>query len=327
MPADFWRARTSVDDAHTFEGAYSLTNTDPTDVRFVTGDFNEFGVQFDLVPGSVREGRPDSTVRLDSNPGVTTMEINFGYLPELDLNSDDAFVSGTRGVYIDDAAFAAVSSAVFGAVDYSGRRLIYVNGQPVPNRWPANTRTWLVSNDAAPASGLLPDGVRYCDCGAARFGWWGGQIGIIHGPEGARADALFPGTFVVGDLPGIAEIPNEGTASYTGHAAAAIRNAGAAYAAVGHFTMDWSFATRSGQIEINRLDNRSYEAPVSAAAANPRDFSGTLITVEGTAASGNLNGSFFAEAGNPVVDAGGRFEVQTLDGAYSAVGAFAATSQ
>ena len=148
----------------------------------------------------------------------------------------------------------------------------------------------MVSNDAAPAAGLLPDGVRYCDCDAARFGWWGGQIGIVSGPQGARADALFPGTFVVGDLPGIAEIPNEGTASYTGHAAAAIRNAGAAYAAVGHFTMDWSFATRSGEVGINRLDNRSYAAPVGAAPANPRDFSGALINVAGAAASGDLNG-------------------------------------
>ncbi|MCZ0951729.1 MAG: FecR domain-containing protein [Rhodospirillaceae bacterium] len=323
-------ARTSIDDIHSFEGAYSLSNTDPTDVRFVTEGINGLGVQFNLRPSFVREDHPDSREGLTSNFDVATMEVNFGRGQEQEqkLDSDVAGVSGLRGVYVDDTAFAAISSRVFGDVDYSGQRLVYVNGQLVPNnRWPANTRVWMVSNDAAPAAGLLPDGVRYCDCDAARFGWWGGQIGIIHGPEGSRADALFPGTFIVGDLPGIHEIPSEGTASYTGHAAAAIRNAGAAYAAVGHFTMDWSFATRTGEVEINRLDNRSYEAPVSAAAANPRDFSGVLANTGGAAASGNLNGSFFAEAGNPVVDAGGRFEVQTLDGAYSAVGAFAATSQ
>ncbi len=319
-------ARTSVDDAHTFEGAYSLTNTNPADVRFVTSYFNALGVQFKLKPGSIREGSPESRERLTTNLDVTDMEINFGYRPEQDLTSDVAYVSGSRGVYVDDSAFSAVSSAVFGAVENSGSRLIYVNGQLAPNRWPANTRTWLVSNDAAPAVGLLSDGGRYCGCDAARFGWWGGQIGIVYGPEGDRADALFPGTFVVGDLPMIAEIPNEGTASYTGHAAAAIRNAGASYAAVGHFTMDWSFASRSGQAQISRLDSRNYVIPVSAI-ANPRDFSGTLANVGSTAAVGDLSGSFFSDGSNPVVDAGGRFELQTLDGAYMAAGAFAATSR
>ncbi len=319
--------RTSVEDVHTFEGAYSLTNTDPTNVLFQTDGINGLGVQFSLQPGSVREGRPASRDMLASNVDVATMEVNFGYRPDQDLNFDADQVSITRGVYIDDTAFAAVSSRVFGAVDYSGSRLIYVNGQLAPNRSAAYTRTWMVSNDAAPAAGLLPGGVRYCECDAARFGWWGGQIGIVSGPDGVRADALFPGTFVVGALPGIHEIPNEGNASYAGHAAAAIRNAGAAYAAVGLFTMDWSFATRSGEVEISRLDNRSYEAPVSAATVNPRDFSGTLINIAGAAVSGDLNGSFFAGHGSPVVDAGGRFEVQTLDGTYSAAGAFAATSQ
>ena len=321
-------ARTTVDDVHTFEGAYSLFNTNPTDVRFDTYEDDGLGVQFNLTTGSIREGSPDSREMLASNFDVTAMQINFGYPREeyLDLGSDELYLSGTRGVYVDDTAFAALSSVLSGEAVFSGTRLIYVNGQLAPSRWPTYTRTWMVSNDAAPAAGLLSDGARYCDCDAARFGWWGGHIGIVSGAEGSRADALFPGTFVVGDLPGIAEIPNEGMASYTGHAAAAIRNGGAAYAAVGHFAMDWNFATRSGHVEIDRLDNRSYTAAISAA-ANSRDFSGDLSNVEGAAASGDLAGSFFASSSSPVADAGGRFDVQTSDGAYTAVGAFAATSQ
>ena len=196
----------------------------------------------------------------------------------------------------------------------------------------ASKRLWLFSNDAAPADGLLPDGVRFCKCSAARFGWWGGRVSFgdpndLNDPQ--RQDDVFPGTFVVGLLPEIADIPTVGTASYSGHAGAAINSGGATYAADGGFSMNWNFGTRTGTAAITNLDGRNYAATdLTAPVENPRDFSSnTLAQVGGTdPASGTMDGSFFSNGSNPVVDVGGQFTV-TSTGGYTATGSFAATSQ
>ena len=321
-----FEARTGVGGVRTLEGTYSLSNTDPTDVLVGSWGVHRFGAVFDLDSGRTHEGEPGNPGNLVTNFDVTGMQITFGRRSDQHLPPGFASFSGTRGVFVDESAFGGVAAVVFetGTNFAENRRLIYVNGRLAPDVWPVNTRVWMVSNDAAPATGLLSGGVRYCDCPAARFGWWGGQIGVVAGPEGARADALFPGTFVVGNLPVIADMPGEGTASYAGHAAAAIRNAGAAYAAVGRFEQDWDFARRTGTARIRSLDGRDYDARVSAT-ANPRDFTGSLTQTAG-AASGDLAGSFFSDGSNPAVDVGGRFTIAE-GSAYTAVGSFAATSR
>ena len=140
---------------------------------------------------------------------------------------------------------------------------------------------------------------------------------------------MFPGTFVVGLLPDIADIPTSGTASYSGHAAAAINDGTSTYAAVGGFTMNWNFATRTGQATISNLDGRTYTASnLAAPADNARDFHGTLTQTAGTdvanPASGPMDGSFFSDGSNPVRDTGGQFSVESTTG-YRATGSFAAT--
>lgn len=324
-----FEVRTSVEYVHTLEGTYSLSNTDPTDVRVGSAGLHYFGAVFNLDAGRTHEGNPGNRGNLETNFDVNGMQISFGRRSNRYLPPGFTSFSGTRGVFVDDSTFGGIAALVREATDDNAqwRRLVYVNGQLAPDTWPAESRVWMVSNDAAPATGLLGSGVRYCDCAAARFGWWGGQIGIVAGPDHdapARADALFPGTFVVGNLPEVADIPSEGTASYTGHAAAAIRNAGAAYAAVGRFEQDWDFAQRAGTARIRSLDGRDYDATVSTP-ANTRDFTGALTQTAG-AGSGDLAGSFFSDGSNPVVDVGGRFTISE-GSTYTAVGAFAATSR
>ena len=320
-----FEARTRVGDVHTPEGTYSLSNTDPAGVLVGHRGFR-FGAGFNLDAARTHEGNPGNPGNLATNVDVNSMQISFGRRLNRDLPPGFAFFSGTRGVFVDESTFGGVAAVAWEAASDDARyhRFVYVNGQLAPDAWPARTRIWMVSNDAAPATGLLRGGVRYCDCPAARFGWWGGQIGIVAGPEGARADTLFPGTFVVGDLPEVADIPGEGTASYTGHAAAAIRNAGAAYAAVGRFEQDWDFARRAGTARIRSLDGRDYDGRVTAP-VTPRDFTGSL-TQTGGAASGDLTGSFLSDGSNPAVDVGGRFTI-TEGSTYTAVGSFAATSR
>ena len=318
-----FEVRTSGVNGHEFGGTYSLLNENgsPLDVIFVAdADTGQLGVVFRLGQVSNHELDQGATTNAASNFPVTLMEINFGRRPN-QPRPPGTSISGTRGTYISDKVFAALSSRA-NFPDDSGDRLVYVNGELVA-RQPL-TRTWMVSNEAAPVESLLPDGVEYCDCPAVKFGWWGGRIGLFTGPDEERVDSVFPGTFVVGELPDIADIPNQGTASYEGHAAAAIRNAGAAYAAVGGFEMDWNFATRTGEASITSLDGRDYTASdLAAPLTNARDFTGTLTEDTPGAATGPIAGSFFTDGADPVRDVGGQFTVE--EPGYTAVGSFAAT--
>ena len=308
-----------------FEGTYSLRNRNgsPEDITLVANaEFSTLGAVFQLGNPEIHEGTPGSQVNAPGNIDVTEMEINFGWRPNQPVPDEVEFIGTTRGTYVNDEAFGAVGSVGFDS-NRDPHRLILVNDNLVPSR-EILTRTWMVSNDAAPAEALLPPGVEYCDCPAAKFGWWGGRIGLFDDPAGGeRVDAVFPGTFVVGELPDIADIPSQGTATYSGHAAAAIRNAGVAYAAVGGFEMDWDFATRTGEANITNLDGRDYTASDLEALTNARDFTGTLTEDTPGAATGPIAGSFFTDGADPVRDVGGQFTVE--EPGYTAVGSFAAT--
>ena len=317
-----FEARTSND---FFEGTYSLSNRNgsPTDVHVETAAWwSGLGAVFRLGDAMTHEGDPASRTNASGNFVVTDMEINFGAREGQPKPDGIVWISQTRGTYVSDDAFAGISSVGLNA-DGRTYPLVFVNGRLVYREHHA-TRVWMLSNDAAPADALLPPGVEFCECPAAKFGWWGGHIGLFGGgPDGVREDAVFPGTFVVGQLPEIADVPSEGTASYAGHAAAAIRSGGAAYTAVGGFNMDWNFAARSGEARITNLDGRDYAASnLFAPLTNPRDFSGQL-TQNGGPAAGPIAGSFFSDGSNPVRDTGGQFRVQ--GGSYTAVGSFAAT--
>ena len=312
---------------------YSLANKNrsPNDaVIYSNAEYAGIVVVFDLGPPD--PDGPGAQTPSTGPSGVDRMIIHFGrglqwqldIVQQSDPNID--FISGNRGTYLSDKVFAAISSVGLQQneddLNTSVRRLIWVNGSLVPNI--LNNRTWLYSNDAAPADGLLPPGVEFCDCPAVKFGWWGGRISFD-----GNSDDVFPGTFVVGLLPDIADIPATGTASYAGHAAAAIHNNGATYAAVGRYTMDWDFATRTGSATVTNLDGRTYTAgSLAAPVSNPRDFHGTLTQTAGTdvanPASGPLDGSFFSDGANPVRDTGGQFSVESSAG-YRATGSFAAT--
>ena len=270
--------------------------------------------------------------------GVTSMLLEFGRfagqqdkIRSVHPRGDILRVSTTRGTYLSDDIFAAQSSLAYWGDNARAQRLIWVNDQLIREAGPGRspTRTWLFSNAAAPADGLLPDGVRFCDCPAAKFGWWGGRISFDDPDDSSieRRDDVFPGAFTVGPLPEMAAIPTVGTASYSGHAGATVHDGSATYAAVGGFSMDWNFGTRTGTAEISNLDGRNYEAAgLTAPLANPRDFGGALNQAGGPgSASGTMAGSFFSDGSNPVVDAGGKFTM--TGGGYMATGAFAATSQ
>ena len=161
---------------------YSLANKNrsPRDVVIYTNaEYSGIVVVFDLGPPDPDGPGPQTPTT--GPDGVDRMIIHFGrgLQWQLDLaqqsNPNITHISGSRGTYLSDRIFAAISSVglnrdengVFSAV----RRLIWVNDAIIPAT--PTSRTWMYSNEASPADGLLPPGVQYCDCPAVKFGWWG----------------------------------------------------------------------------------------------------------------------------------------------------------
>ena len=146
----------------------------PTSVTFVHGNAtDQFGGQFLLEYG---EGNPG---------GTQSMEINFGRRPGQQEETQQRHpefnsVSITRGTYLNDDIFAAHSSLAYNAENPSQTqrlmlvddKLVYSSGSDVLDHrgnHPGVNRAWLFSNAAAPATGLLPAGVEFCNCPRCAF--------------------------------------------------------------------------------------------------------------------------------------------------------------
>ncbi len=202
----------------------------------------------------------------------------------------DSAPAGTRSTFVDDARWVALDSG--GGADDA-----------------------IAFTHAMAPLATLPGGVAACACEFLQWGWWGASRDA--------GDLVVPlGTFVVGELPDLAQMPLTGTATYTGQAIAHIVNDGARYVATGTFRNAFDFAQREGTVTVDNLDGRFFSGAVQTTEANRRDYATTAaIVADGVGM--NLRGSFFAGGGDPVAATGGQF---TLDGAnYQGAGTFAAT--
>jgi hypothetical protein len=94
-----------------------------------------------------------------------------------------------------------------------------------------------------------------------------------------------------------AAIPATGTATYTGHAVAAIDNNGQSYLAAGTFSNAVNFGTRIGAVTIGGLDGTNYTGAVNLTPSSTL-FAGNLTGSVGSRYAA-INGSFFqGGAGN-----------------------------
>ncbi len=187
-----------------------------------------------------------------------------------------------------------------------------------------NSRTFLTSYNSAPL-GQLPGGVTPCECAFMSWGWWSGDVSYENaGFRQGQRDRLNLATYVVGNLTNVVQLPNTGSATYTGHAIGNVVNGSNSYVAAGSYTNNWNFGTQRGQVTIGNFDGATYSGQ-TVLRAGTVNFSGPLaVTSPGVGAgrTGTLSGSFYSSPTSPVAGQGGSFAVSGTG--YKAGGTFAA---
>ena len=178
------------------------------------------------------------------------------------------------------------------------------------------SRAVMVSADAL---NIVVPGATPCECRFMTWGWW---VGSYQFPSG-RIEAVNLGSWVVGHLPQLNELPLSGTVNYAGQAVGnVVAPNGAAYLAGGSYLLSWNFATRSGTSTIANFDGLTLQGASSS--TNGRDYTGSLAgSVGGTSFTGSLAGSFYKSSVDAVAGTGGNFAFASAAG-YRAGGTFIA---
>jgi hypothetical protein len=245
--------------------------------------------------------------------GVASMTLQFGSLAA-GARSDSAF--------IDDRTFAATESSdpTRPPATRNGAVLV-VNGDPL-----AAARSYLVVADLVPQAGLLPATAsipagQLCSCEFLRWGWWGSEVNGVDpsNPAATRLDRFHLGTWIAGQpTAALVQSLGIGSVTFNGRAVGSVDNNGTSYLATGAFVGNFDLGARTGNVEIQNFDTRTYSGTV---AFNPgaNTYSTTLAAVGFT---GSAKGNFFGPAAN---ETGGSFSVNNTSGQrYQAAGVFAA---
>ncbi|MFT4274939.1 MAG: FecR domain-containing protein [Rhodopseudomonas sp.] len=156
-----------------------------------------------------------------------------------------------------------------------------------------------------------------CDCDYTKWGFWSSTS-----DQGPYKD-LAQGFWVAGRPTTAGEVPLSGQATYAGHVAAAIQNAGSIYYAAGAFSNTVNFATRTGQVSVTGLDGTNYAGQVYLTQGSTA-FGGSLA---GNVGGRNmaLEGAFFRGVASPVGEMGGNVSISGPS--YLGAGIFAAKMQ
>jgi hypothetical protein len=247
-------------------------------------------------------------------------------------------VFGNRGTgnstYVDDDMFAARQNANGNSYDRTYLRDTDSGGETIqlyPQITGQNPGTYLVSADAVPQPGLLPNG-DLCACKFLEWGWWGTQVRASDNPATPNVEAIrvgiHLGNWVAGDITSLSELSTLAgtTASYAGHAVGTVitgdleTGMGARYIASGDMRMDWDFGQEAGSMAIERFDGRNFSGPVGALGNETQAlFSGNL-TEDNLDASGPVSGAFFNDGANLAAGVAGDFSLSSADTNWSAVG-------
>ncbi len=208
--------------------------------------------------------------------------------------------SAARQAFINDSIFAIRDSTS--------------NTPTVGGITASNSRLALVTSAFTNLSGSLTSGVSFCACAYTKWGFISGEVRKDDYSERQRFH-LMP--WVAGRLSGASVTSSiTGSATYSGHVAANIKNGGNQYVAFGNYSQTWSFSSRSGTSTISNLDGASYSGSISGVdGTSGARFAGLI---SGSGRSGNLQGAFMRGAGNSAEEVGAQFKVN--GGGYQAAG-------
>jgi hypothetical protein len=273
----------------------------PTDVTIQTsGSLNRLVAQFNLQ---------------SEDPGtIGDLVLNFGGLTG---NSQGNF-DPSRSAFIDDNIFGARDQRLT-----NGSQTSTIGGQVV-----SDANLVMVTSDTVPIppnSPFLPSGVSICQCQYLKWGYW---LGDFTTHDGSVTGAAVIGTWVAGETADLVSFnaQAQGQAIYTGHAIGNVNNNGNQYMAVGKFTNNWDFRSRTGTVTINSFDGISALSGQASAPSDPRNYSGTLAGQHPTAGIVNatIKGTFFKSPTDVAAETGGQFKITNDSGTYKAAGIFAA---
>ncbi|HYD06296.1 MAG TPA: FecR domain-containing protein, partial [Reyranella sp.] len=218
--------------------------------------------------------------------------------------------NGPTSAFIDDSRYAMVSTN-----ERSRSSSVEVNGS---NKSITNN-TMLASYNSAPVT--LPGGVTPCTCEYLSWGFWGSNINYTGSYRNGQTDNIHMGTYVVGQVTNALQMPQTGTATYSGHMIGNVRNGSNNYVGTGTFNLPWSYAARAGTFNAN-FDGTSYNGLVAAKPGSGGvDFAGAFAGPGFKV--GALSGSFFNSPGMAAAYVGGAFGITNLSGSYQASGIFA----
>lgn len=204
-----------------------------------------------------------------------------------------------NSLFFDDKTFAAILSP---------------DG---PGGSASRPRTIMVTNNLL--TGLAGiDETKLCTCAFLTWGYWAADLPVQTG-TGTQNELYALGTWVAGRLPGAADIPTTGTASYTGHAVGSVVDNGQFRMATGSMNANFDFGARTGSMNINDFDGRDYSG--TASAVTNRVYVG-MTSTDGQV-SGNVVGSFARNGNDPVGGVIGDLILNNASGTYKAVGTVA----
>ena len=213
----------------------------------------------------------------------------------------------STGVFIDDKRYAMVTT------DDPAR----------PSTVQVGTQTHNVQNSSfVVSSGLLQESGPFGSC-ACEYLTWGQWATVITYPSGYRAgeiDIVSLSPYVAGTLTTQVQMPQTGSATYTGSMMGNVWNSGSSYNATGSYSSSWGFASRTGSFN-GSFDGTSY----SGSAAATQGSGGTAFTgrFSGGGRSGNLSGAFFASPTDAAKYQAGGFTIGSNSTQYQAAGVFA----
>lgn len=226
-----------------------------------------------------------------------------------------------QSAYVDDAYYGAINNEVA-----ETNQLVDDNNQALAETPGQSAGSYIVSGRANPIVGYQH--LEGCsDCEFIQWGWWGTRLST--GPENAsRQDYVHMGTWVSGDVSAgidqnlpVGQLPFGGSATYTGTAIGTVsRDTGmdnildATYIASGTFDMNYDFAARNGDFNLDIDGMNLGSAWGGITGQGPNNSAQELFA--GNISNGYLDGSVsgaFVDGPNVAAGAIGQFNFAGYD--------------
>ena len=258
--------------------------------------FPAFGVTLLQVDAVGNNAQANFSIASSARPSQNSLQVG-----SIQFGSVDQSLPSGRVSISEFDQLVGPAQALQPAVGSNGKPLSSVNGQTL-------TRHEGLFVEMKPGSQLTNAlasrvGTSFCQCDYTRWGLWDSQSSRP-GPNNSTIDERARMFWVAGRLPNLSDVPATGTASYTGHAIASIRNGSQNYVAAGAFQNVVDFGTRSGNVSVTGFDSTNYAGQVSMGSSDPRFFAGTLSGVNNQSRNMALTGNFFAGTASPVAEMG-----------------------